>query len=612
MTKKSDQFSIKIVGPAGSGVKSTGQLLQRSLQRLGFFTLGYLGYPSLIRGGQNSYQIDFAQREVEATKSTSNILLALNKSSLKAYQTTLEPGGLAIIDDGQINSGKQETKTSENETTFATITLPIQQTLVAHQLPIIVQNSFLVGAVLELLHYSSQPLNKLLRETFAKKKQSIIDANLQAVKLGVQAAQTMQLKSNQQTKTLVQLAPTSPHKQKKVSTLTLTGNDALALGFIKAGGQFYSAYPMTPSTNILHFLKQHGEREGLVVRQAATEIEAIGVAVGASYAGARSMVATSGGGLDLMSEFISMTATTETPLVIIDAQRTGSGTGLPTWTEQADLNAAKYTGHGEFPRIVIAPGDVLEAYALVQQALNLADEYQVPVILLSDKYLSESVFTLVQENLEQIKIPIKRGALVSKQLLKQDYLRYQLTETGISPRTVPGLEGGLHIANSDEHDEYGNSIEATSLDKDNQPIRIKMQTKRLQKLKTLKAKLPLPQVSGDKKAKIALVGWGSTKGVLEAVVKKINQATQEKQVKKQSKLALVHFTYLYPLDHQRLNHIFKTFDRVILVENNSMGQLKEDLLLAGANLTDMILKFDGEPFFTDELLEKVNHILSKT
>ena len=605
MSKNFNQFSIKIVGPAGSGVKSTGQLLQRSLQHLGFYTLGYLGYPSLIRGGQNSYQIDFSQEKVLAPKSTSDILLALDFTALEKYIATLSLNGIAIIDKNQLQTDRHPSlKELQKQAVFDLIELPISQILAKNQLALIVQNSFLVGTVFELLHYSNQPVKTFLKKNFAKKGESTIQANLRAVELGVEATRQSRHDFSKQTKNSLNLLPSQPNNQREVETLMLTGNDAIALAFIKAGGQFYSAYPMTPSTNILHFLKQHGEKHGLVVRQASTEIEAVGVAVGASYAGARSMVATSGGGLDLMTEFISMTATTETPLVIVDAQRTGSGTGLPTWTEQADFNIAKYGGHGEFPRVVIAPGTPLEAYKLLQEALNLADEYQIPVIFLSDKYLSETVFTLDVKVVDQVDVPINRGQLIINKVKQENYLRYKLTTDGISPRTIPGVVNGLHVANSDEHDEYGSSIES-------EPMRIKMQAKRLKKLETLRKKLPLPKILGNKQAKIALVGWGSTKGVLEAVVKKINQQakTDSKQSSSSSTLALVHFTYMYPLDYTRLAKLFTNFDKIILVENNSTGQLKEDLLLAGANLTQMILKYDGEPFFVSELLEEIKHIL---
>ncbi len=592
MSTKCSQFSIKVAGPAGSGVKSTGHLLQRSLKRLCFSTLGYLGYPSLIRGGQNTYQVDLSRNKVLAPKSTTNILLALNFDALEKYAQTLASNSLVIIDETQVKDAHAETLSQlEKKYSFDIIELSVSQTLNENQLPPIVQNSFLVGAVFELLNYPTQPVIHLLKEMFERKGQVVVKANVQAVKLGTKAAQRFKKNLNPKLKAGVDLSPVCPTGKAKVETVVVTGNDTIAMGFIKAGGQFYSAYPMTPSSNILHFLEKHGKKHGLVVRQASNEIEAVGAAIGASYAGARSMVATSGGGLDLMSEFISMAATTETPIVVVNAQRTGSGTGLPTWTEQADLNMAKHTGHGEFPRVVIAPGTPLEAYKLTQEALNLADKYQIPVILLSDKYLSESVFTLTARKINHVNLPIDRGQLITTDT-PEGYLRYKLTNNGVSPRTIPGVKGGLHVANSDDHDEYGNSIESDKM-------RVKMQTKRLKKLETLKKKLPLPQVLGSKQAKVALVGWGSTKGVLEAVAERLSTPT-----------AVVHFTYLYPLDHERLTQVFEPFEKVVLVENNSTGQLKEDLILAGANLTQMILKFDGEPFFVDELLAEVEDVIN--
>jgi len=344
----------------------------------------------------------------------------------------------------------------------------------------------------------------------------------------------------------------------------------------------------------LHYLALHGPERGIVVRQASNEIEAIGVAMGASNGGVRAMVGTSGGGMDLMTEFISMLGIAEIPLVIINAQRSGPATGLPTWQEQSDLNMAKYAGHGEYPRIVCAPGDPYEAYVMTQECLNLADVYQIPVIMLTDKHVAESFYTTPKF---PHPIPINRGKLIinEEDIKEKPFLRYSLdTPDGISPRTVPGLKGGIFLASSDEHSQEGYSTEDGN-------VRIDQQSKRLKKNEAIIKAINNFEYYGEKDADVLIISWGSTKG---AIIDSITELNEDKSSKK---FGFLQIKYLFPLNYEKLSKLASKYKKVILVENNSTGQLLPDLRLAGINPDSMALRFDGKPFFKDELVDEIRN-----
>ncbi len=559
--------TIRIAGPAGYGAKSIGLLMQKALRDMGYHTFGYMGYPSLIRGGENFYQLTVSTKPINATFSKFEIFIPLTRDAYDTYKHLLARRSLVVFNAESVGlipsrlGGKN-------------IGINVFSALKQKGLPTITQNVFFIGAVFTILGLDLSSVEKTLKKFFASKGEKVVSQNIQAFKLGAASV-----------KDSLDDRFDLPKPRSKDRNLIISGNEAIALGFIKAGGTFYSTYPMTPSTNILHFLAKHGPDNGVIVRQASTEIEAIGVAAGASFAGARAMVGTSGGGLDLMGEFISMLGITEVPLVIVDAQRVGPGTGLPTWTEQSDLNLAKNIGHGEFPRIVLAPGDPAEAYEMIQHALNLAEVWQVPVIFLSDKYLSESFFSVAYDKLNSIKVRVDRGKILRK--VKGNFLRYKFDKLGVSYRTLPGTPGGLHVVNSDDHDEYGNSIESD-------PIRPLMQSKRLVKLKHIARSLPGPAVYGKKQAKRAVVAWGSMKWPAIYLAERLTEQTGKPW-------AAVHFTYMYPLDYPRISKQLSRFSEVYLIENNSTAQLKADLEKMGLKVVKTFLKFDGEPFFIDEI-----------
>jgi 2-oxoglutarate/2-oxoacid ferredoxin oxidoreductase subunit alpha len=586
----SSQYTIKVGGPAGSGVKSIGLLLQKALQRIGFYTFGYTEYPSLIRGGHNIFQVDFSSSTINSSTRNCDLLLALDTQTIKEDSQYVNEDGVIIYDSDVIDNPNEHMK---DEITL--LDVPISKTLEENDIPKIMQNSVQLGVIMAICDYPIEALYEAIAWTFSDKEKDIIDKNKKAAKIGFDLIEG--------TEKDMEKGLTLPEDQKKAKpNLVLTANESCGLGFISAGGKLYSAYPMTPSTNILHYLARHGAQKDIVVRQASTEIEAIGLAAGASFGGIRSMVATSGGGLALMGEFISMLGIAELPVVMIDAQRTGPATGLPTWQEQSDLNMAKRVGHGEFPRIVCAPGDPLEAYNMTIEALELADKYQIPIIMLTDKHVAESYYSVSKEDYAEIasqtkqKYHGKTWNSIRKEEngeMTEEFKRYDYTEDGVSKRSIPGWKDGIYIANSDDHAPTGYSIEDSD-------TRIKQQDKRMRKLEAIKEELKDRSYSiyGEKSAKTVIVGWGSTKGTILDTIDYLNSNTDKRY-------AFLQIKYLYPMNKHLLKSRLSKYEKVILVENNSTGQLSENLKLAGIEVNKAVLKYDGRPFFRDELIKKL-------
>lgn len=387
----------------------------------------------------------------------------------------------------------------------------------------------------------------------------------------------------------------------------LSGNEGLALGAIKAGLKFYAAYPMTPASTILHFLAAHEHDYKILVKQTEDELAAINMTIGASLAGVRAMCATSGGGFALMNEAFGFGAMVETPLVVAMVSRPGPATGMPTWSSQGDLRFVMHSAPDEFPRVILAPGDPLEAFQLAFKAFNLADKYQLPVILLSDKNLGESYFTFEKSQFEEGDFTIDRGKIVkllNGQIVNEPgkqfnnltmeqfndvFERYKAIDSGVSDRSIPGTPGHLFCANSDEHDEFGYSEEDSA-------NRNRQMEKRMRKLDTIvkDQALHLPKWYGPANAKKTLICWGSNKGsCLEALkyAKKVN---------------VLHFVELYPLDIDRLKPELKKINQSICVESNYSGMFADYLFeKTGYQANERFVKYDGRPFFTEELVDQI-------
>jgi len=439
-----------------------------------------------------------------------------------------------------------------------------------------------VGLMAAIFRINQQIPLEYTRKHFLTKGEKIIQGNMTAIKRGYELASDLIKKGS-----LAQLPIPVPDPQQKIKEeIILNGAEAVSLGAISGGCHFISAYPMSPSTGVLTFLSQYAEEFNIIAEQAEDEISAINMALGAWYAGARGMVTTSGGGFALMEEGVSLAGMLELPIVIHLAQRPGPATGLPTRTEQGDLELALYSGHGEFPRMIYAPGGIQDLFYLTQRAFNLADKYQIPVFILTDQYLMDSYYNTAEFDLGKAKIK----KYINK--TKKNYQRYQFTKNGISDRGIPGWGEGLVLVDSDEHDEYGRITEDLNL-------RTKMVDKRLKKFKEIKKDEISPELVGNQEYQILIVGWGSTYHIIKESLESF----------KEHEVSFLHFKQVYPLPSETEDYLKKA-KKVIVVENNATSQFTKLLkLYTGVEVEHKILKFNGLPFFVDELIGKLEKVI---
>ena len=569
-------FSFKIGGAAGEGVMVIGRTAGKLFTRGGYYVFGYPEYPSLIRGGHNSYQIRISDEKVLSPSKYTNIVVALNKNGVRFHKDSLAKDGILLYDS-----------------TIDILEMEIREDIIKCGLPVLdllkeanadpkMANVLLLGAMTGLVKYPIEMLNELIRQEFSRKGEEIVNKNIAAAKVAYEYVM-------KNVKTPIDIKPIGRPK------IYISGNEAVGVGAIAAGMKFYASYPMTPATNLLHFLVQNQEKEKIVVVQTEDEITAAQMMIGAFYAGARAMVGTSGGGFALMTESVGMSALAETPSVFYIAQRVGPSTGMPTWTEQADIFQVVGAGQGEFLRIILAPGDVEECFYQTAEAFNLAEKYQLPVFILSDKFLAESHYTT--DSFDTEKITIERGR-VAKDLAPlsegERFHRYMITEDGISPRTFPGMENGEHVATSYEHRE--DSFTTEDFD-----MRAEQVNKRAKKLEKILEESWAPNVYGDDGI-LTLAVWGSQKGPALEAQKLLKSAGIE--------IKVVHFSWLYPLDKEKVAAATGNGKKVI-AENNSTGMFAKLLKMeTGIEFDTIILKYTGRQFFPEQLAMAVKEAMN--
>lgn len=573
-------FTWLIGGEAGFGIMTTGVVFSKIATRSGFHIFDYVEYPSLIRGGHNAYEVHVSDSPVSHLSQTIDILVCLNKETYEKHRSRLTPSSMVIFD-------KDEFEIKED---IKKIIIPFKKTLSDLKGQPVMKNTIALGASIAILGGDIDQLINIISEQFAKKGEEVINFNKQFVQAGFET-----VKKNYSENILNKLV-----KRPGGEKLVLTGNDAFSLGSVIADARFYVAYPMTPSSTVLTDLAAWQEKIGMVVRHAEDEISVINTAIGSSFAGVRSAVGSSGGGFALMVESLSFAGITEIPIVVFIAQRPGPATGMPTWTEQGDLLFSVFSGHGEFPKIVLAPGDNEEMIELTAKAYNLADIYQMPVIVISDMYLSESHKSVEKSFVDSFvsKYQINRGKLIGQDQVSNikdgKYLRYKLSEDGISERLIPGTPGHFYQANSYEHVEDGHTTEEA------QP-RIDQVHKREKKWATyLKNDFVLPTVYGDLEgSETVFVSWGSTKGIV--------MQAQKLLLDKKVNSAFIHFNHIYPLDIDKTKELFnKQNKKYILVENNSWGQFGKLLKMeTGFEFKEKLLRYDGRPIVAEDIVNKV-------
>ncbi|MFX0168264.1 MAG: 2-oxoacid:acceptor oxidoreductase subunit alpha [Candidatus Hodarchaeota archaeon] len=582
---ETNDISILVGGEAGAGISAAGFVLGKVFMRGGLHVFGTVDYPSLIRGGHNFYMVRASLNPVYNQWDTHNLIVALDANTIQRHWKELKPGGGIVYGSDEIPADSADLPKAV-EQLFPVPLKTLVKEVEGHP---VVRNTVALGATLGILGYNIEILEDILREVFTDKGDKVVTMNVDAARAGYDYAQ------NQYAKRLsYQLEPS---KKVQKDRILLTGNEAVALGAIAAGCKFYAAYPMTPASPVLHFLIAQAERFGMVTIQAESEIAAINMAIGASYAGVRAMTGTSGGGFCLMTEAFSLAGMVETPLVVMLGQRTGPSTGLPTYTGQSDLRFAIHASHGEFPRVVIAPGDVNECFEFTVDAFNLADEFQIPVILLTDKHLIESHAATQPFTLNKVKI--NRGKLlpISPYSAKEPYLRHKLTEDGISPRLIPGTPGALIHSDSAVHKESGFQGDKCS-------IATEMADKRYRKLPHLLKRLetlPRTKMYGPKKADVTIVGWGSTKGAALEALRLLERDNIEANF-----LQVIYLTP-FPADA-----VIAALDEQnpILVEGNQTAQLgsliKEQTSI---EITKKVLRYDGRSFIPLQLTRRIKEVM---
>ncbi len=567
-------FVVTLGGEAGFGIMSSGLTFSKIVTRSGYHIFDYSEYPSIVRGGHNVMYITIADEPISAGRRHIDFLLALNQETIDLHHNELLRGSGILYDAEQkMNADALSNQINKYAVPFYRLAREMGGS-------ILMKNTVALGAALALLGGELQFLNNLLAEEFKDKHPEAIALNQRAAKAGFDYIYT-----HYATEIRHILSPRS------VDTLPLvmTGNDAIALGAIAAGMQFAAIYPMTPTSNILHVLAPLQEKYNFIYKQPEDEIAAIIMAIGASFAGARSMVATSGGGFCLMTEGYGLAGMTETPLVIIEGMRGGPATGLPTWTEQGDLRFVLHAHQGDFPRIVLSAGDIAEAFYLTRHAFNLADKYQTPVVLLVDKHLCENYFSAAPFSDQNFSID--RGAITLNP--EPDYARYALNKKGISPRTFPGI-GNHFVANSDEHDETGYTNESSS-------NRLAQMNKRMDKLKTCeKEDMTAPKLYGPAEAELTIVAWGSTKGAILEALKECPHVN------------FLYFTWLNPFPVEAVASLLSRAKCILNIEANYSAQLagliKEK---TGIAITHHFLKYDGRPFYPEEVIKKIKDLRLK-
>ncbi|MGC9123204.1 MAG: 2-oxoacid:acceptor oxidoreductase subunit alpha [Thermoplasmata archaeon] len=570
---KINDFTVRIGGQAGDGSLATGELLSRYLRRAGYYVATDKDFPSRIRGGHTSYAIRGSEKKIYSIHDKIDALLAFDDDSLKLHLNEIETGGALIYDSSRA-------KISIDRKDIRIIGLPFTIKAKNELGNEIIKNTMSLGILTKIFGLDIELMKETISDTYKKRGEKILKDNLRAYEIGLELSKDENRLENYSIQKL----------KRDENKLLMMGNEAIALGAMAAGCKFIAAYPITPASDVLEFMSKYLPKNGGVAIQAESEISAINMAIGAAYAGIRSMVATSGPGFDLKTEAIGLASMIEQPVVILDAMRAGPSTGMPTKTEQSDINHAVYGGHGDKPKVVIVPGNVEEAFYMTFEAFNIAEVFQGPVIILTDELISWNKQVVNKFNIDSLKI--NRGKLLLNiESNEREFKRYEFSEDGISRRTIPGVKNGVHLETGDEHDEYGHITE-------NPEIRNKMMEKRNKKMEYIKNMLFKSEKIGD--GENVIVSIGSTLGpILEAM---------EMLKKDGIETTFVRIRTLLPF----LEDPIETIDnakRVFVVENNITGQL-ENLLKIYVNRKDFIpiRKYDGRSFRPGFIYNKIKEV----
>ncbi|MBI5756515.1 MAG: 2-oxoacid:acceptor oxidoreductase subunit alpha [Nitrospirae bacterium] len=565
---------IRIGGEGGEGVISAGDMLAQASSLAGLEVLTFRTFPAEIRGGYAMYQFRVSPEKILSHGDTFNIFVAFNGEAYEVNKGLLKPGTVLVYDGP---GGEFEPEPLEG-----VIQYPVPMTRISkvELMSPISKNMVALGAIVQLFSFPMESLKDLVRRKFKKKGESVVEINLKALEAGAEY-----VRANIRKVDGFYVQPVKPEED----VIMISGNEAIGLGALVAGCKFFSCYPITPATEIANWLSRHLPKANGVVVQAEDEIASLGQVIGASFAGVKAMTGTSGPGLDLMIELLGFASMAELPIVIADVQRGGPSTGLPTKSEQSDLFLAAKGGHGDFPRIVLAAATIEDCFYLTVEAFNLAEKYQLPVILLSDGSLAFRTEKIKRPDLSKIKI-------INREIYSGNggYQRYAVTETGISPMSVPGRSDGRYIATGLEHSE-------TAAPRYSPDYHAKMTEKRFRKIANLEDEFPAPEWEGNGNADVGIISWGLSQCAVREAVKRCNEEGL--------KVSAIYPKLIYPVPVKAIRRFASTVKKVLIPEVNYQGQFAE-LVTAHAGINP--IRYDiygGLPFTPGEIKEKIKEVI---
>ncbi len=573
-----NQLSWKVGGQQGEGIESTGEIFSIALNRLGYYLYGYRHFSSRIKGGHTNNKIRVSTSETRSVSDDLDILVAFDQETIDVNYKELHDNGIIIADTKFKPQCPEDTKAVMYSVPFTEMATTLGTSLM--------KNMVAVGASCAILGIDISVFNEVVEEIFGRKGEQVVQKNLDAIKAGY---------DHMVEELGDKLGALQLEKGDGQKRLFMIGNDAIALGALAGGCRFMAAYPITPASEIMEYLIKKLPAVGGTVIQTEDEIAAVTMVIGANYAGVRAITASAGPGLSLKMEALGLSGITETPLVVVDTQRGGPSTGLPTKQEQSDLMAMIYGTHGEIPKIVMAPSTVEEAFYDTAEAFNLAEEYQVPVIVLTDLQLSLGKQTVQPLELERVQI--RRGKLVQEEIPEAEgyFKRYEVTEDGVSPRVIPGMKNGIHHVTGVEHDETGKPSEAAI-------NRIAQMDKRMRKIQNIKFPTPVYKNAKHEEADLLIVGFNSTRGVIEEGMARLEAEGL--------KVNHAHMRLIHPFPVEEMLPLVTSAKKVVVIENNATGQLANiiKMNIGHVNKIKNILKYDGNPFLPHEIHSKCKEL----
>jgi 2-oxoglutarate ferredoxin oxidoreductase subunit alpha len=574
-----NNVEVMFGGQAGDGSLTTGDLIAGVFKRMGLEVYTYKDFPSRIRGGHTNYVIRAGERPDYGMADAVDALVAFDLEAVEAHLDELRPGAFVVFDNTSetIPDALRRADVTWYEIPLARLAKEVGLELV--------RNTIALGVLGALLGMDREIVRADVRGVYGRKGEKVVDLNLRAIAAGEQYV--------------------AEHFADRPSgyglragadgeRLIMMGNDAIAYGALVAGCRFMAGYPITPATDILEWMAKQLPRFGGVAVQAEDELAAITMTLGASFTGVRAMTATSGPGQALMTEAIGLAGVLEIPVVVIECARAGPSTGMPTKTEQSNLDHLIYSGHGEIPRVVLAPGTVGESFELTTAAFNLAERWQLPVFVLTEQALCQSKATLAPFDLDAVRID--RGALIDGgEVTFGEYQRYAFSADGVSPRVIPGVPGGMHLAAGSEHNEAGVITE-------NARNRARMMEKRMGKLEAMRDELPRALVHGVADADLAIVGYGANRGPIAEAVDRLGAAGVP--------VRFLQLRTLWPFPEDDIRQFVRGAQHVFVVENNYGGQLERLIRSVVGPLDALhgVRKYDGRPFRPIEVIEAVRRI----